>query len=358
MKKKIVPILMLFLFSLITVFFLYFTSDKKSYKPHPFERSFPKRPVLERSGQIDTKYNTYYIAGFTASDIYLGNTTAPLHVLKINFALRDTQHIQIRKPKETQLKASQLAIDSPYVYISDLHLHKHFRGTLLDFSIKPVATQQAFLAEAVPMNNTSFAIRTWKDSARELVLAKQTNYRPYLKKAPEILEKQVDGVFCTDGMLHYNRELERLIYVYFYRNQFICMDTSLNVIFRENTIDTVSQTQIELAKVKSNESITTSAPPLITNGISCTSSNLLLINSKLLSQNEEPDLFHANSVIDVYDLTRHGNYLFSFYLPAFRKNKMRTFKVFRNKLVAIYDHYIAIFDLPDEFGQQTIGSPM
>ena len=45
-----------------------------------------------------------------------------------------------------------------------------------------------------------------------------------------ILEKQIDGVFDVDGILTYSTEPNLLSYVYYYRNEYIIMDSDLTVL--------------------------------------------------------------------------------------------------------------------------------
>jgi hypothetical protein len=54
------------------------------------------------------------------------------------------------------------------------------------------------------------------------------------------------------------------------------------------------------------------------------------------------------SVIDVYNLN-DGEYKFSFYLHDFDKKKMKNFRVFDDKLVLLYDHFIVTYDLTQKY---------
>ncbi|MCG1037959.1 hypothetical protein KI686_16295, partial [Polaribacter sp. DS7-9] len=96
-----------------------------------------------------------------------------------------------------------------------------------------------------------FAIRTLSSESKAYVLGSLTDTLPYIKLAPHILEKQIDGLFCTDGMLHYNRKRHQLIYLYYYRNQYILMDTLLNIVHKGNTIDTNRVAKINPVKIQS-----------------------------------------------------------------------------------------------------------
>jgi hypothetical protein len=53
------------------------------------------------------------------------------------------------------------------------------------------------------------------------------NQNPKVSLNHELLEKQVDGVFDTDGQLLRDDITGELVYIYFYRNEFMVMDSNL-----------------------------------------------------------------------------------------------------------------------------------
>jgi len=147
----------------------------------------------------------------------------------------------------------------------------------------------------------------------ESMLGKLTPDSLRAKFHPEILEKQIDGVFCVDGTMRFSKEIDRLVYTYRYRNQFIVMDTNLNVVARINTIDTTSKAKIKIATIKSTNSRTLASPPFVVNNQTSVYKQWLFVNSSLLALNDDPDTFNTTSIIDVYDIV-NAKYLFSFYI--------------------------------------------
>jgi hypothetical protein len=148
----------------------------------------------------------------------------------------------------------------------------------------------------------------------------------------------------VDGTLHFDKETNRLIYLYFYRNQYSVMDTNLNLLYRGNTIDTVSRAKLKIAAIASDNSENLAAPPVFVNKYSCIAGDLLLLNSNLLSKNEDPEIFAKTSVIDVYSL-KDRSYKFSFYIPDYRGKKLRGFRVFGKRLFVLFDHYVLSYPL-------------
>ena len=347
-RTAIVIVVTSLVLGLIAVLILYYNSSRFNYRYNynSFFRVFPKDPI-RFSNMLDVKYNSYYLAGVTSNHIYLGNSTAPLHLLVMSIQLTDTQHIQLQIERIKQRSAT-VKVDSPYFYLMDGTMPFIYKGNLNDWYASRYMLDSTYFVEAIPITNSSLALRAMSIEPYENILAKKKLYPPSLELFSNILEKQIDGIFCTDGMLHYNSEIQRLIYIYFYRNQFICMDTSMNILYKANTIDTISHAKIKVGQITSENAITMTSPAFIVNKQSSIFGNQLFIHSNLLSKNENKKKFDEASVIDVYNL-KNGVYQFSFYIPNYYKNEMKTFKVLENTLIVLYDHYILTYELNREY---------
>ena len=346
-KKTSLIILSLLLFGILTIVGLNKISIDIKAKNNNFSRLFPPH-FLNNPKMMDVKYNSYYIAGLTPSHIYLGNNTAPSYMLITNYSLTDSNALRLRIPDNGERivqPALQLSVDSPSIYLSDGNSSAVLYSTLpsLNLSLhKPDSINNFNKFIGLPTN--SYLVRTYDTSFKRNVLIKEFIYSKQIIRSSNILEKQIDGFFCTDGMINYSAELGWIVYVYYYRNQFICTDANLNILYRGKTIDTIEHAKIRVASIESENSTTLSAPPLTVNKKSCVSGNWLFINSGLLSSNEDAKAFNNSSVIDMYSL-KDGRYHFSFYLPDLNRKKINHFKVYHNTLIAIYDHFLMTFTL-------------
>jgi hypothetical protein len=346
MKRKLIIILLSCVCVSITIVgVLYAFSIDKSNHHNGFTRLIQRKVAIDFK-ILDLKYDSYYIAGITADHIYLGNSTASLHLLKTNSALTDTQHIvmKIKDINKLKLKSLQTKVDPPYFYFMDILMPGILRGQINTWVADTLILGSEYFTSVVPISEYSLALRSINRKRHENELKKKIIGPAPSKAIAKLLEKQIDGVFCTDGMLHYNSQLNKIIYLYYYRNQYIVMDTNLNLVHRGNTIDTIKRAQIKVASIRSQNSKTMATPPLKVNKQSCTSGNLLFINSSLLADNETKLFFDNASVIDVYDLKNY-QYKFSFYLRNHENKKMREFRIYNNILIALYDHYLIKYDL-------------
>jgi len=167
-------------------------------------------------------------------------------------------------------------------------------------------------------------------------------------KYPDILTKQIDGLFCTDGILNYDPGTRQLVYTYYYRNEFILLDKNLNVIKTAHTIDTTSRAHIKVAKINSDKSVTLASPPEFVNLRSSLSGNWLFIQSPVKAINEQEDEFANNSAIDIYNVS-DNKYHFSIYIPDLNQKKISAFQVHGKNLYVIQDKFLTIFrlNLPD-----------
>lgn len=70
----------------------------------------------------------------------------------------------------------------------------------------------------------------------------------------------------------------------------------------------------------------------------------LFVQSGLLANNENRELFSRASVVDMYEES-NGRYRYSFYIPHFQEESLKSFHVNKNDLVALYDHYLVLYHL-------------
>lgn len=352
MKRTITLIIACFVFSVATIIVLFALSDQMKDRPNSFLREFPPHPVID-GDTFKLKSHSSYIAGGTRHTVYLGNYAAPLRLLIINSATLDTQYVRlnVRGISTQKFWSATVQIDSPDYYLSDGAVPIIYKGSVKDWKAEKYLSDSIYFQNIVPIHPGAFAIKSLSGSTRENVLGKITAWAPYQHFTEHILQKQLDGVFCTNGMMHFNKALNRLIYLYYYRNQFMVVDTSMNLVYRGNTIDTTSRVKIKVATIESGQSKTLSSPPYFVNRLSATSGDWLFVNSNLLAKNEYINAFEKGDVIDLYNL-RTGKYAFSFYLYHLHgKNKMSELRVFEDTMVVRWDNVIRIYQLkPEYFG--------
>ena len=340
MKSRLLIIGLLMITSIVVILILYQFNTNSISMGGGFERHF-KFSKLELSDTLDLQYNSYYLAGASMKKIYLGNKNVPFQLLEVSNTLKESSPIKI-KLENPPLKSTPIIVDSYHFYFRDPISRVVYKGNKNDWRAEIYMDDSTFISTDVPIANGAMVIRT-SGTTHERVLAKKTINPPYLETAPGILEKQVDGIFCVDGMLNYSPVSNMVVYLYYYRNQYICMDTSLNVLYRANTIDTISQAQIKVSEIESQHAWTMAKPPVIVNKSSAIADNLLFVHSGIQADNEDRLLFLNGSVIDVYDLGKSGAYILSFYIPDYKGHLLKSFQIHKDRLVALHDRYLVTY---------------
>lgn len=356
MKKTLLLLTGTFLFSTCIVWFLFFYTTQKSFLNN-FVRKQPLH-ALGVSDVVDLRYNNFYFAGASDSRIFLGNSSAPLYIFSADPLLKDTLALKLRPENtdSTYIRAARIGVNQNRVYLFDgvspsIYQAIPEQGAVLR---RTSGRDKVYFTDAVAYGPSSFAMRIYDRISRQNVLVRKIiGDTLHLEPAPGILQKQVDGIFCTDGTLLYNATSARLIYIYRYRNEFICMDTSMKVIYRGHTIDTTTHARIKVEEITSERSITMAAPPNTVNRLSCVYKNWLFVNSNLIADNENEEASKQSSVVDIYTLD-DGEYQFSIYLFNIGGFRMHSFGVAHGRLFAVHGHYLVAYNLnPKYFTDRT-----
>jgi hypothetical protein len=312
---------------------------------HPANGFYRKilSPVLEPKYQMNIPDNSCYIAGATAWHVYLGNSKKPYNLFISNFLFKDTLTINLLFSSHLQAESTSQFIDSPVLYLSDYNSGLQIMGTLTKKKFQFDKIDSFSFIDEIPLSPNSIILRTL-NSQRTLYILSKISRTPYQNITSFLLKKQTEGLFSTDGMLAIDKTNQAVIYTYYYRNQFISLDTNLNLRYVGRTIDTNNYAKIKVGIIKSDKSLTLSSPPLIVNRKSCVCNGILFIQSALKADNDDKTIFNRSSVLDLYSLN-NGKYKGSVYLRNSNETKLIDFKVCGNKIIALFDGYICLFEI-------------
>ncbi len=332
---------------LALVLVLYAFADKPNENKNGFDRSLlPAAATLKSS--LELTYPAYYIAGYADEHIYLGNYSASQHLLAIHHNLEDTQHLTLKVPPGERYawKLARIMVDSPAVYMTEGTTPALYRGTLNNLHMSRFLPQSCFFNVLQTVSPASFISRSIHiDSLgnKQNILAKIKTDSPYVKLGRNIITKQVDGLFCTDGTLDYDKASGRLVYLYHYRNQFVTLDTNLQVLYTGHTLDTNTTAKIQVANVSGGTS-KFSAPPAYVNSTARIGNNRIYVLSTLLADNEDKQARRHNEIIDVFSLD-DGRYIHTLYIPLKGNARMTDFIVKGRQLFALCDHTLNVYSL-------------
>lgn len=311
-----------------------------------FIRHFPSH-ILGRRNELDLGWNSYYPAGGKDSVYYLANSVAVNQLLAIDLHSFDTSSHLIAVPLKNKLVWPALRITAapPYIYYHENNTGFTAFSLLSSTALENEGRSTTHFDLAAPVSPSSLIIRNYDTSLSQNILSK-LNLATGKTTKQLILQKQIDGSFCTDGMLSYDPASASGLYMYYYRNQVTVFDSTLTPILNVKTIDTVSKAQIKVSTFQKQGQLKAvlSAPPLRINASASINEGHIFVHSLRKADNESADSFEESSVIDVYSAI-NSRYLFSFYLPSHHGKKLRQFAVQNGIILILYEHHLLSFQL-------------
>ncbi len=328
---------------------LFAFTNKGPERDMSFKRGF-LHDAPKKIHELDLEYNGYYIAGAYNNKIYLGNSQSPLYLITVDTTLDHKQEIRLAIDQDSlPLRSPQLRIIPPYFFLMDGTIPYILRGRTEDWKGYSMLENPFYFNQAQPIDSVTLAIRTISSKTKKFALGTiRFSDSTTLTLSHKLLKKQVDGIFDVDGTLQYNRQQQQLVYTYRYRNQYIVANDNLQTQLLGKTIDTISQTQIQVGTIVSKNQKKMSTPALMVNKSSSTSGNYLFVNSQILGKTESLILWEKSSVIDVYDIV-NNRYEFSFYVENIGKNKLKTFYVMNDKFIGLIGNHMVIYQLGNRF---------
>jgi len=344
--------LLVLLSSGVFMFLLFSYSEEIIHYKNKFIRRFPQH-VAQEIYKVDLKFNSYYFAGSANGKIYLGNKTAPLKMLVLDTASKSKQNFKI------SLKQRNLRFSVPKIRVLDNDFFVYegivpyvFKGNTQTWNASLSINSGYYFSQLVPMDSTNLAIRFLVPKSGENALG-SLNLKDTLKAKfdTNLLKKQFDGVFDTDGILLYNGQLNRIVYVYYYRNEFLVIKPDLKLERKGKTIDTISKAQVDLIQYEKSKMKTFLKPPLMVNKAAATYGKFLFIRSTLAGLYESDKIWRIASIIDVYDVTDSA-YRSSFLVYDIKGRKVRTILIYGNFLYALIDDQLVCYKLLNYLSQE------
>jgi len=355
-KLKFILLLICTIFSVAVIIQLFNLSEDIIHYQNRFIRRFPQH-VAQEVHQTNLTYNSYYFAGSGDGNIYLGNYTAPLQIMVLDSTLQKrTVYNIVLKEKNLAFRSPQIRVQDDHFFVFEGIVPYIFKGKIKDWKASLRINNGYYFSHLEAMDSVQMAVRYLTPKSGENLIG-TLNLSDTTKAAygHGLLQKQFDGIFDTDGSLHFNQQLKRIVYVYRYRNEFIVSDSDLQLDYRGNTIDTISKAQVRLVQLRSSTMKTFAEPPLVVNKTSAVDGDLLYVNSALPGLYESENIWKIASIVDVYDLT-DATYRSSFPVYDINNSKMKSMLVSGHFLYALIGEKIVCYKLMEHLNQQKAAS--
>lgn len=347
-KKILLKLFLLAIMAITVVTTLFLSSEKQIKRNNAFIRKYIPHPITE-IGRYNLKYNSYYIAGIGNKTIYLGNYTAPLSMTTLNTSLSQINEFQVAiDSMHLPYRRVTIKVIPPYFYVADGTVPIIFKGETLNWKGKVNAYKKAYFNQFIVADSTRIGISSISSKTQANILGIIEKKKDFIdfNLNTEILNKQTDGKFGSDGLLLWNKHLQRFIYTYFYKNSYEVADKNLTHQFTGKTIDTISKPILDIAHYTATNQYKLGGNAVFVNRQTATYANYLYIYSTRLGKYENS--IKTASIIDVYNLT-DNTYAFSFYLFHQKDKKLSAFTIYKDLLVAIVDDTLWLYQLKPKY---------
>jgi len=245
-----------------------------------------------------------------------------LVITTVDTALTTKTTVKIRLDNTShRFRFIQAQVKPPHFYLYDGTVPVIYRGQLGDSLARTISLNDCYFSQLQVTDSVNFVFRAQSSQTKTQVLGRLSlGQEPKVRLNETLLEKQVDGMFDTDGQLLRDDGSGEFIYVYTYRNQFLVMDRELNLLRKLYTIDTTTRAQVQV-RVLGDGRHKMDAPPLQVNKTPAVHGQVLFNQSNLMGKFESREQWRRAAVIDIY-LTGEQEYLGSFYVHDRGKDKL------------------------------------
>ncbi len=350
-SKTLLKLSILTIFGIIVVTIIFLSSEKQIKRNNAFIRRYMPHPI-EKIGEFDLEYNSYYIAGMDDDTIYLGNYNAPLFMMSLDTSLKHANKFQVAiDSMHLPYRRVRISVNPPYFYVGDGTVPVLFIGKISNWRAKVYSYDNAYFTQSVAADSVHIGILTVSSETMSNTFGLMQKGKDSIVTIlnTDILEKQTDGTFGTDGILLWNDAHQQFIYTYFYQNSYEVTDRDMSYQFTGKTIDTIRKPVLDIAHYKTMDEYKLGAAKSITvNKQSATYGDYLYIHSDRLGRYEDEEVLQAAGIIDVYNIT-DNSYVFSFYLYHQAEKKLSEFRIHKDLLVAIVGNRLWLYRLKPEY---------
>lgn len=289
------------------------------------------------------------IINIADSSIYF-ETGNPSLIYKLSGDLKNLQQVHLPIKQNEAINSFFITTtDSPFVYVAagnvPMMVKMQFGTGVVNYIRVPPKTFSA----CVQVSQNTFVFRMFKNFAGswDQIFVKTDLANESTIEEECISPKNGDAGISTDGQLLYDKFSSELVYVHFYNNTIVGIDTNLNPLYTMHTIDTGRGYVVNVTKYSNGTlaEYTNGNPVHGRNILSNVNNGLLYILSGIKADNESSKPFKNNAVIDVYALNEK-KYNGSFYIPKYDGIRPRAFKVYNNRFYALYKKRLICYQVP------------
>src|SRR6185312_9884020 len=249
MCKK--PAFLVSLISLITIatlcLLVAFAKLPNSHR-NGFTRIFSKNNITPLRRSI-SKAPYIGFGGTSSTNIFLAVPNPQwLVMLDKNLGKQTNYHIPV--PKTDQYSLHSFFVDSPNVFLFANNVPAVVYGTLNGTLTETVKLSTSPFTRCAYISPHSIVIRSFDSTSQNPVFQKVEIQTGRIQKQVGLFKASGDFGLSTDGFLLYDSLTRSIIYVEYFTNKVVCIDTNLNLPHASQTIDTTNYNAVTIKDVK------------------------------------------------------------------------------------------------------------
>ena len=339
------PLLLVFpgaLAPILLVYFLYaFT-----YQPNKGENGFRRvyaEPAAQPMDTLGGVLSYGMICGTTAHHFYVESAGQKNELLQLNWDLKDKQVCRFGLPAEQKVWSRvQYQVDSPGVSLFAGNGPDVFKGLLgKDLLLRRHYPSGIFM-RSVALPDGKYVFRGFRGGNVKGGMA--FFYWNPMDTAPAS-DLQPKGSE-SDGLLRFDTTTRQLVFIQFYKNGILVLDSAFHPQPLIPTIDTVlhARTSDGTYREGGNLFYSNNTPLFFVNWNADVYDGLVYVNSLLRADNEDRLAFETYSDLDVYSL-KTRRYLYSIKVPRLNGRKLMSFKMTGDHIAASYPDGIVTYHI-------------
>jgi hypothetical protein len=316
MKRTLILIGCTMLLALVCLVVLVSVSGMPNDNKNGFDRQWIKTTIRQQlSHHLPVTAERLFGAG---DSLYLSE---PSHrqVYRLDNILRIVDTVQLNVNKQLRPPVNFFAGED-HIYVHEYNTGSVFSKSIHATEFDSVKLSEGPFVKSLQLSDSLVVIRGFiHGSPKPVFMRINTRNGGHLQS--DVLSEKADAGFSSDGILCSNVNKDRLFYIPYFENGIYCMDSDMQLRYKQHTIDTIFNSDIQVTHSRTGDmqKLYASKPRIKVNKRAFANDKLLFIESDLQADNEEEEAFRKYPVLDIYHL-ESGTYAGSFYLPVDKRS--------------------------------------
>ncbi|MDP2452503.1 MULTISPECIES: MauE/DoxX family redox-associated membrane protein [unclassified Kaistella] len=320
--SRIAAAALIAVFSAGSMVALFLSSEYIMKKENNFTRRFPHHPIIEEKS-LDLKVNSYYFAGISGNTIYLGNSSTPFRIIRMDYSLQKSDTLDLVPATNHRFRSLIYTVQNGMLYAHDGAVPVIYSSPVdsLAKPLREISSKDIYFDQMAVVSPSQFLLRVKDAESERTSIGCITVGEPAaIRVHSTLLTTKADGGFDADGQLVYDKETGIPFYLFYYRNQILQFNKYGQLKGQMKTIDTVAEARLKVLTLPAGRK-KLAEPPLLVNRNMTVHGGLIFNESGLMGRHESRTQWKKNAVVDIYKTSPAG-YWGSMYVQHRGKHRL------------------------------------